>query len=192
MNTCASACAATPRVHIYTHTEKDRQTMMAIIPGLGRLGQENYEFKASWATDTASKAGSRVESTACPSMGPGFTSQHAHGSSQPCVTPVPRNLMPASGFHGHQACTWCTAHRQTKYLYTQKQAKHTQERKKRINKEKRNLQPLLLLERQVVNRIWKVRSEETKQDTYTDVPLTNQSPQCKTRTVIISWSRRTN
>lgn len=38
---------------------------------------------------------------------PGFDSQ-IHRAAQLAVTPVPGNLAPSSGRHGHHACTQCT------------------------------------------------------------------------------------
>lgn len=40
--------------------------------------------------------------------GPGFNFQHTHDSSQPSVTPVLEDPVNSSGFHGHEAHTWCT------------------------------------------------------------------------------------
>lgn len=47
------------------------------------------------------------ESTGCYSRGSGFDPQYSHGSSQPSITPVPRDLMLSSGLksalHTHGA-----------------------------------------------------------------------------------------
>lgn len=40
--------------------------------------------------------------------GPSLGAQHLCGCSQTSVTPVPGGLMPPSGSHRYQACTWCT------------------------------------------------------------------------------------
>ena len=56
----------------------------------------------------SSQTAQRLRSTGCSSRGPRFNSQHPHGSSQVSVTPVPGDLIPSSGLHGHQAHTWCT------------------------------------------------------------------------------------
>ena len=39
-----------------------------------------------------------VKGTGCSSRGPGFSSQHLHGSSQPSVTLVPRDTLPSVVF----------------------------------------------------------------------------------------------
>lgn len=44
----------------------------------------------------------------CSCRRPRFGSQHPYGGSQPSLSPVPTDLMPSSGLHGHQAHTWCT------------------------------------------------------------------------------------
>lgn len=41
-----------------------------------------------------------VKSTVCSSRGPGFDSSHLCGGSQPPVTPVPGDLLPASDLGG--------------------------------------------------------------------------------------------
>lgn len=46
-----------------------------------------------------------AKSTCCPYRGPGFGSL---GSSEPSVTPVPGDPMPASYLRGHRAHTQCT------------------------------------------------------------------------------------
>ena len=46
---------------------------------------------------------SAVKNTDCSFRGPGFNSQHPHDSSQPSITPVPRDLMPSCGLPQH--CT---------------------------------------------------------------------------------------
>lgn len=43
-----------------------------------------------------------VKRTSCSSIGPGFDSQHSHGSSQPSITPIPGNPMTCSGLYRHQ------------------------------------------------------------------------------------------
>jgi hypothetical protein len=44
-----------------------------------------------------------------------FDSQHLHDTSQPSVTPVPRDLILSSGFFRHQACTQYTQYMHTVY-----------------------------------------------------------------------------
>lgn len=46
--------------------------------------------------------GSVIKHTGCSYRGPRFDSQYPHSGSQPFVTSVPEDLMPDSGFHGHQ------------------------------------------------------------------------------------------
>lgn len=41
-----------------------------------------------------------------PPRGPGFDSQHAHGSLQPSVIFIPGESGALSGLHRHQALTW--------------------------------------------------------------------------------------
>lgn len=47
----------------------------------------------------------KKRSPGCSSRGPGIESQHPHYATQLSLTPVPGNLIPSSGFHGHQPCT---------------------------------------------------------------------------------------
>jgi hypothetical protein len=67
--------------------------------------------------------GSMVETSSYTSRGLGFDSQSPHGNLQPCITPVPGDLMLSSGFHGH--CIHIHTHTHThththrkKHLYT--------------------------------------------------------------------------
>lgn len=47
-----------------------------------------------------------VKDTICFYRGPGFDFQYLHGSLQPSITPVSRDLMASSGPLGHKAHTW--------------------------------------------------------------------------------------
>lgn len=49
-----------------------------------------------------------VTVTRCSCRRPRFRPQHPYGGSQPSLSPVPTDLMPAFGLHGYQAHTWCT------------------------------------------------------------------------------------
>lgn len=66
--------------------------------------------------DMGWRDGSVLKSTSCYFRGPGFDSQHAHGSSLESVTPVSWDLTPSSGLLRHQAGMW----------YTDIPEKHTQ------------------------------------------------------------------
>ena len=65
--------------------------------------------------------GSGFKSTGCSCRGPGFDSQHPHGSSQVCASPVPGDLMPSSGLH--RPC------RHRVYRHTCRQNTHTHKMK---------------------------------------------------------------
>ena len=62
------------------------------------------------------RGGSEIKSTGLSFRGPGFRSQHPHGSWQSFVTLVPGHPMPSSGLHGHYTHT----------VYKHTQAKQTQ------------------------------------------------------------------
>ena len=47
---------------------------------------------------------SAVQYTDCSSIGPGFNSQHPHGSSQLSIAPAPEEPIAFTWFYGHQAC----------------------------------------------------------------------------------------
>ena len=70
-------------------------SLFSLLPSHKNKGFQN--LRLGW------RDGSVVTSTGCSSRGPGFSSQQPHGSSQPPVTPVPRDLMPSSGL-----CRYCT------------------------------------------------------------------------------------
>lgn len=61
-----------------------------------------HEWNKTWG----SRDGLVGESTGSSSRDPKFGSQHPHGSSKPCVTPVPGDTKCSSGFCAHQAHMW--------------------------------------------------------------------------------------
>jgi hypothetical protein len=50
----------------------------------------------------------------------GFSSQHPHGSSQPCVIPAPEDLASSFDFCWHQACMWYRDKYTGKKIHTHK------------------------------------------------------------------------
>ena len=73
------------RTHEHAHKERKK--------GGGR------KEKGGW------KDGSVFKCICCSSIGPRFNSQHLHDNSELSITPIPGDLMPSSGFLGHEPCT---------------------------------------------------------------------------------------
>lgn len=79
-----------------------------------------YNKKALELVKTFSKDqkdGSEVWSSCCSFRRPKFSSQHAHGGSQPPVTPVSGDPMPSSGLLRPQTCIWYTYRYAFKHPY---------------------------------------------------------------------------
>lgn len=108
-----------PRVCLSATTLKTSYTRSCLI---ARASPRTAECspKMSWAHPLESaiwswRGGSVIKSIVCSFGGPRFDSQHLHGDSQLCVTPVPRNLTPlplsAGTRHAHiHTCRQSTLH----------------------------------------------------------------------------------
>ena len=103
MSSAAVAAPATPAAPFASATPA---ALGSALPSAGfpwwtgadsPVGLTNFRLEAEKDRDSrVGRDGSQVTSTGCSSRGPRFNSQHPHGSSQPCMIPVPGVLIPSS------------------------------------------------------------------------------------------------